>query len=124
MRRSTTIAATLLVAITLTAQAQVTEIQWDGNGRFDRTSVLQAGKFTELCGKLAKGQKVSWSFKSDEPLNFNIHFHEGERVTYPVKQTGVTAAEAVLEVSQQQEYCWMWSNKGKDQTTLTVALTR
>lgn len=124
MRRSATIAVTLLVAITLTAQAEVTEIQWDSKGRFEKTTVLQAGKLTELCGKLTKGQKVNWSFKSDGPLSFNIHFHEGESVEYPVKQSDIAVAEGVLDVSKQQEYCWMWSNKGKDRATLTVALAR
>lgn len=124
MRISNNIAAFLLAAVSSAAHAEVTEIQWDSAGRFEKTTILQPGKFAELCGKLSKGQKVAWSFKSDEPVNFNIHYHEGESVTYPVKQTDSTAAEGSLDVSQPQEYCWMWSNKGTVLAPLRVLLRR
>lgn len=124
MRRLNNIALFLLASASSVTQAELTEIQWESAGRFEKTSVLPPGKFTELCGRLSKGQKVAWSFKSNEPLNFNIHYHEGENVTYPVKQTGSTAAEGTLDVSQSQQYCWMWSNKGATPASVSVLLLR
>lgn len=125
MRKTATFAAALLLtALSLTAQADVVEIEWNGAGRFEKTVALQPGKFAELCGKLKPGEKIRWSFKSEAVLNFNIHYHEGPNVSYPVKQAGVVAAEGVLDVAQQQDYCWMWSNKAAEPTALLIVLQR
>jgi hypothetical protein len=124
MRVSNSIAKLLLATLSCAAQADVIEIQWDSSGRFERVVEVPPGKFAELCGKFSKGDRVAWSFTSDTPMNFNIHYHEGETVTYPVKQTATTAAEGSFEVSQPQEYCWMWSNKGTVSTPLNVILRR
>lgn len=121
---SSGIVALLLTALSLTAQADVVEIEWDGAGRFEKTVALQPGKFAELCGKLSPGEKIRWSFKSEAPLNFNIHYHEGPKVSYPVKQADVTVADGVLDVAQQQDYCWMWSNRAAAQTALQIVLQR
>jgi len=117
-----TITAFLLVALSATTRAEVIEIQWDSAGRFERNLTVPPGKLAELCGRIGRDTKVTWSFKSDQPLNFNIHYHEGETVTYPVKQTGSTAADGVLDVGQPQEYCWMWSNKGAVPAPVKVSL--
>ncbi len=124
MRVSNSIAILLLAALSCAAQAEVIEIQWDSTGRFEKAVVVQPGKFAEFCGKLGKGVQVAWSFTSAEPVNFNIHYHEGETVTYPVKQTATASADGSLEVSQQQEYCWMWSDKGAVPAPLRVLLRR
>ena len=123
MRRFNYIAALLLTASSA-AQAEIIEIQWSSAGRFEKNIVVQPGKFAELCGKLGKDAKIAWSFQSDGPVNFNIHYHEGENVSYPVKQTGSTAAEGLLEVSQPQDYCWMWSNKGAVKASMKLVLQK
>lgn len=124
MRLSNSVAVLLLTALSCSAQADVTEIEWNSAGRFEKAVVVQPGKFFELCGKLDPGVQVAWSFKSDQPVNFNIHFHEGETVTYPIKQTATTAADGSLDVSQPQDYCWMWSNKGAAPAPLRLLLRR
>lgn len=121
---SSGIAALLLTALSLTAQADVIEIEWDGAGRFEKSTPLQPGKFAELCGELNKGERIRWSFNSEAALNFNIHYHEGPNVSYPVKQAGVAAADGVLEVDPAQTYCWMWSNKSAQPTALQIVLQR
>jgi len=122
MRRLNKIATLLLAASSVETHAEIIEIQWGKGGRFEKDFVVQPGKVAEFCGKLGKDAKVAWLFKSDAPVNFNIHYHEGENVSYPVKQTGSTVAEGMLEVSQPQAYCWMWSNKEAVPAAVNVRL--
>jgi len=123
MRFAICFTAALLLAAA-PAGASLTEIQWDKAGRFDQELTLPPGKFAELCGPLKQGQAIGWSFKADAALNFNIHYHEGERVQYPERQNGVAERSGSLRVEQDQAYCWMWSNKGTAAARLQVELKR
>ena len=113
-----------LAAISPLAHAGVVDLTWDDKGRFEYSESVAPGKFVEVCGKLAKGQSVAWSFKSEQPMDFNVHYHEGKKVVLPVKQDGVAALEGKLDVPIDQDYCWMWSNKTGKAAALSVALAR
>ncbi len=118
--------AALLVALLVgalgTAQARVIDIEWDLGRRFETTVALAPGQPLEVCGKLDKGQAVSWSFRSDIALDFNIHYHAGAKVIYPVKRNATTRASGMLTVPLAQDYCWMWTHPGKVAATLTFSL--
>ena len=60
------------------ARAELIDIAWDSAGHFEKTVSVSPGKFAEVCGKLSKGEAIAWSFRSDHPMNFNVHFHEGK----------------------------------------------
>lgn len=64
----------LLLSAT-TARAEVIDIAWDASGRFERVLDLAPVKFAEVCARLTKGQSIAWSFKSGQPLNFNVRHH-------------------------------------------------
>lgn len=113
-----------LLIFASTTHAEVIEIAWDASGRFDRVIDLPPAKFAEVCGRLAKGQSIAWSFKSGRPSNFNIHYHEGKNVIFPAKKDRVAALDGELQVGTDQDYCWMWENPGDAASTLTVALRR
>ena len=117
-----TAAALLLFATT--AQAEVVDIAWDASGRFERVLDLAPAKFAEVCGRLTKGQSIAWSFKSGQPLSFNVHYHEGKNVVFPVKKDRTAELDGELEVSVDQDYCWMWENPGGAGTTFTLVLRR
>ncbi|MFO1251472.1 MAG: hypothetical protein U1E77_10145 [Inhella sp.] len=106
------------------AQAEIAEIRWDAQGRATQTFNVAPGTFAEYCGKLTKDQTVRWSFEAGAPLDFNIHYHAGKAVEYPVKAKGVAAQQGELKVALDQDYCWMWSNKGGVGVTLKVQLER
>ena len=106
------------------ARAELVEIQWNEAGRYEYGRQLAAGKFIEICGKLDKAKPVAWQFSAERPLNFNIHFHEGEKVTYPAKVEGATAASGLLKIVSEQDYCWMWTNKSDQALELKVLLSR
>lgn len=118
------VASTALLLAGPSAQADVTDIQWDASVRFDTQASVAAGKFAEICGKLAKGQSVGWIYKAEAPMNFNIHYHLGKKVEFPAKVDGALAAEGKLAVTVDQDFCWMWSNKTDRPAALSLSLQK
>lgn len=106
------------------ARAEMLAVTWGAQGEFAKSVGVKPGQFVELCEKLPAGAKVSWSFKADAALNFNLHFHQGNDVRYPVKQDQVSQAQGVFEAPDAQDYCWMWVNKGASPVTLALQLKR
>jgi hypothetical protein len=106
------------------AWADVVEIRWDAQGRFEHTAVVAPGKFAEVCGKLSRAEAVAWSFESEQPLDFNIHYHEGKQVVTPEKRDAALRADGRLEAVIQQDYCWMWSNKSGMPAKLDLRLNK
>lgn len=116
-----------LLAITTSsdgARGEIIDIRWDKEGRFEQRLPVMPGKFTEVCGSLDQGQLVAWEFRADRPLNFNVHYHEGKDVVYPVKQDAVQQLTGKLSARVQNVYCWMWSNKTDAEAQLIVTVTR
>jgi hypothetical protein len=120
----------LLAAIAVTAmagasaRADVIDIAWSAEGRFEHRAEVAPGGFAEVCGKLARGTVVRWAFESAGPMDFNIHYHEGEKVVFPVQRAGATKGAATLKVKLDQDYCWMWSNKRTQPLALQLTLAR
>ena len=106
------------------ALAEMVPVTWDAQGQFAKSVAVKPGQFVELCEKLPAAAKVSWSFSADAALNFNVHFHEGKDVSYPVKQDQVTQAQGVFEAPGAQDYCWMWVNQGASPVSLSLQLKR
>ncbi len=104
------------------AAPHIVDIRWDAEGRFAHESSVPAGKFFEVCGALKAGQKVAWSFKGDDAMDFNIHYHLGKDTVYPVKLKAVRDAAQDLQVQAEQVHCWMWTNKGGQPARLSVTL--
>ncbi len=114
----------LLVASVSGARAQVVDIEWSGEGRFMHKGTVAAGKFVEVCGKLPAGLRVRWDFEASTPLDFNVHYDQGNDVVYPAKLSAATSAKDTLDTKIEQDYCWMWDNKSAAAATLTVNLGR
>ena len=113
-----------LAVITTPTSAEIVDIAWDSNGRFERSATVPPAKFTEVCGKLPAGLKVRWDFEASTPLDFNIHYHVGKEVVFPSKLKAVAAAQDTLDTKIEQDYCWMWTNKSALPSTVTVKLQR
>jgi hypothetical protein len=106
------------------AQAEVIDIAWSGDGRFERRVTVAPGKFAEVCGKLTRADAVAWRFDATGPLNFNIHYHEGKDVRFPERRDALSSASGRLPVALDQDYCWMWINKSGQAVDLQLLLTR
>jgi hypothetical protein len=129
IRRMTPIARTwwlVVAAFALhgPARAEVVEIDWGPQQRFEYRAPIAPGRFAELCGKLPVGASVAWQFEAAEPLDFNIHYHEGKAVHYPEKRNAAARGEGRLHAKIAQDYCWMWSNKSPRPAALKVRLAR
>ncbi len=107
-----------------TAQADVVDIAWSADQRFERQLAVAPGAFAEVCGKLARGESVAWRFEADRALAFNIHYHVGKAVEYPARQDAATRADGTLAVALDQDYCWMWTNRTRAPATLKLTLSK
>jgi hypothetical protein len=70
---------------------------------------LAAGKMHEVCAHLAKGEKRRYHWKASGPVDFNIHYHEGNEVFYPVKRELMRGDGGTFVAKVEQDYCWMWT---------------
>ena len=62
----------------------------------------------ETCFKLADGDRLDWRFESRAPVDFNLHYHEGNTVVMPVSLTASYGSSGILPVIVTQTYCAMW----------------
>lgn len=118
--KNTFVAMALAVAGTVSGAVQ--EIRWNDAGLHAQALDVAPGKFAEVCGPLKAGEQVTWSFEADGPMNFNIHYHEGDKVSYPARENGVSKRAGELKVELDHGYCWMWSNKGTQPVRLKLEL--
>ena len=117
-------AAAFLVAAATLASAEGVDIVGNDAGAFQRTFEVAPKKFAELCGQMTLGQRVAWRFRGAQPVDFNVHYHEGKTVIYPARQRQVSSSSGELEVGAAHAYCWMWENKGDAPVSLAVELQR
>ncbi|HMK43867.1 MAG TPA: hypothetical protein VK445_06990 [Dissulfurispiraceae bacterium] len=89
-------------------------------------ALVAPGKIHEACYEMLKGQVLRYRFTASKPLDFNIHFHEGAHISYPVELNGVAAQNGDYVIPQDQFYCLMWTNKQAEPVTLggSVVLLR
>lgn len=70
---------------------------------------LPAGDFHEECMTLKVGDWRKYEWKSDVPVDFNIHYHHAAKVNYSVKRAGLKSDTATFVAKAGAEYCWMWT---------------
>jgi hypothetical protein len=118
-------AAALLLALAfpVAAMADIVDIKWM-DGAFSHKASIAPKKFLEVCGKQKMGDNVAWRFKSNEPTDFNIHYHVGKDVIYPEQRKNIATAEGSLAAPVDQDYCWMWSNRSAQPVDIEVGLKR
>jgi hypothetical protein len=75
-------------------------------------------EFQELCFELAPREEIRYDFQSDQPVEFNIHYHDGLRIRFPVKLTGITDHGDNFVAELDQTYCLMWFNRTLTGTSL------
>jgi len=117
-----TLLLSALVFCSTTCKAEVISFKLEANPSFKTQANIQPGKFSEVCGKLKKGNLIRWQFDSSAPLEFNIHYHEGKNVVFPYKMSAIKSGEEELLISLDQDYCWMWTNKSKEEVKLEMSL--
>ncbi len=77
----------------------------------------------EECLRLPADASVGYAFDASGPVDFNIHFHRGSDVEYPVKSDQVRQADARFTAPSTQEYCLMWTNRTAAPLAVTGTLS-
>jgi hypothetical protein len=78
---------------------------------------LKPGKVHEECLNLDKGKSVDFEWNSTQPVDFNIHFHRGDDVTYPLKADNARQKKGRFSPGAKEDYCWMWTAKAATRLT-------
>ncbi len=89
------------------------------NLKGETEAVINPSKFHEDCIKLVPGDVWTYSFKASNPVDFNIHFHEEGKITYPVSRKNTPAEEGKFYPDKEEFYCLMWTNLQKNPVQLT-----
>ena len=105
------------------SHAEIIHVDW-ADRAFAHTSNIAPKKFLEVCARLKQGETIAWKFKGSAVTDFNLHYHVGKKVSYPQKRKGVASATGQLVVPIDQDYCWMWSNKGGEPVSMSVTLKK
>ena len=74
---------------------------------------LEPKAMHEECVKLQAGEKRNYYWKADNAVDFNIHYHDGPEVFYPVKREGMRGDGGSFAAKIGQDYCWMWTARDK-----------
>ncbi|MBY0365794.1 hypothetical protein [Pelomonas aquatica] len=118
------LATAALIVAAPRAKAELIQVTWDSNGRYEHQLTVAPAKFAEVCDRLKPGAQVQWTFEGSAPMNFNIHYHEDKAVRFPAKEDGSTSSKGTLNVTSEQVYCWTWSNKGQADVRLKLELLK
>lgn len=79
---------------------------------------IKSGKIEEECRLMDAGAKVAYRFASSAPVAFNVHFHQGKLVEYPIKVDRTGGENGIFIAASKQEFCWMWTNSSNDVVTI------
>ena len=85
---------------------------------------VPARGFEEHCVKLESGERVLYRYTASADVDFNIHYHRGSEVFYPVKATASRSADASVTAPQADTYCLMWERKGDGAARIDGAVER
>lgn len=70
---------------------------------------LEPKKIHEACVKMEKGETRKYQWKADVAVDFNIHYHRGDKVSYPVKRDMARGHNGTFKAKTAEDYCWMWT---------------
>jgi hypothetical protein len=73
-----------------------------------RAHPLPSYQIHEECAKLKPGDRVEYGFESTEPVDFNVHYHEGSAVVMPVVREKSLGDAGVYAARIAHDYCLTW----------------
>jgi hypothetical protein len=79
---------------------------------------IRPGKIAEECFKLPAGGAVGYAFEASASVDFNVHYHRGNDVFYPVKRDAIRQADDRFTAPSAEEYCLMWTNPSAQAVTV------
>jgi hypothetical protein len=73
--------------------------------------IIKPASMFEKCVTLAPPQKLEYHYDAERPVKFNVHYHKGDDIYYPVKDDKSKSGEGLFTPEVRQDYCLMWENK-------------
>lgn len=93
------------------------------DGAFNLT--VAPAKFNEHCFRLAAGQTLIYTFEATAEVDFNLHYHRGREVFYPIKTPAMRRIDAARHTAvHADDYCLMWENRGNAPVVLRGSIAR
>jgi hypothetical protein len=105
------------LAFALLAPAALAAPVNDGGKAREFSHGLKPGGVAEECLRLEAGKSRTFEWSADAPVDFNIHYHRGNDVTYPVKANQQREGKGRFTASAGDDYCWMWTARGPTRVT-------
>jgi hypothetical protein len=109
----------VLAVVTLLLAAQAVADTADTAEQRAESVTLAAGKVVEPCVALQRLDRLEFEFTAAAPVDFNLHYHVGEKVEFPVNQQQVETEKGVFVAPEGRNYCLMWTNKSKVDLSLS-----
>ena len=69
-------------------------------------------EFREFCLELAAGERIEVDFRADRRVDFDIHYHDGLAIHYPVKIERIANHKGQFIAETARSYCLTWFNPG------------
>jgi hypothetical protein len=85
---------------------------------------LAPGQVHEVCMVLAPPEQLEYAFTANAGLRFNIHYHVGDKIVYPLPEQLISHKQGVFQATASQEYCLMWTNPATQPVDLELEYTR
>jgi hypothetical protein len=85
---------------------------------------LAPGQVHEVCMELAPPERLEYAYTANAGLRFNIHYHVGDKIIYPVPEQLIARKQGILHAPVSQEYCLMWTNPAAQPVGLELTYTR
>ena len=104
--------AALAIAFPFTLSAQPPAAKPD-DGWKSFAFTLEPKKVHEECQRVEAGQKRRYMWRADGPVDFNVHYHRGNEVLYPVKRDAMRGDGGTFSAKAGEDYCWMWTAREK-----------
>jgi hypothetical protein len=98
-----------LAALAVSATGLAAETTSSSSSSAAVATTLVPGKPYEACMTLAAGDQRRWYFKADGPLDFDIHYQDGDKVAYAMKRGGMRGDGGTFVAKSAQDYCWTWA---------------
>jgi len=87
------------------------------------SATLAAAKLHEVCLPLASADRLTFEYSASGALDFNIHFHHGKDVAYPLKIDAAPRGGGAFKAETAEDYCLMWENKSARPVALKYRYT-
>jgi hypothetical protein len=115
--------AALFAVLAVFGTANAAEhIVWIKDGKHSATHEIAAGKFVEVCGNIAAGERYAWKFDASAKVNFDIHYHVEDLLGKPAVLERVQQGSSLFEARSKQDYCWTWVNRSKEPVKVMVQI--